>query len=148
MGNEARHVEALKQAYARWSESKGKSSDHWLDMVHENIRFGSLAQGAPRVDFLTSYNSRDALTAYFSAILKDWDMVHFSADEYVAQGDAVVMRGSMAWRNKHTGKTVETPKVDFWRFRDGKAVEFYEYYDTARVIAAAMPDPAVAAAPA
>ena len=33
-----------------------------------------------------------------------------------------------------TGKIVETPKVDFWRFRDGKAVEFYEYYDTARVI--------------
>jgi len=31
----------------------------------------------------------------------------------------------------------ETPKVDFWRFRDGKAVEFYEYFDTACVAAAA-----------
>jgi len=47
------------------------------------------------------------------------------------------MRGSMAWRNKHTGRTVETPKVDYWRFKDGKVVEFYEYYDTARVLAAA-----------
>jgi len=143
MGNEAKHVEALKEAYAHWSDSKGKDSDRWMGMVHENIRFGSLAQGAPRVDFLTAYNSRDALTAYFSAIVNDWEMVHFSADEYVAQGDAVVMRGSMAWRNKHTGKTVETPKVDFWRFRDGKAVEFYEYYDTARVIAAANPEGSV-----
>jgi hypothetical protein len=58
-------------------------------------------------------------------------------DEFIAQGDAVFMRGSTAWRNKRTGRTAETPKVDFWRFRDGKAVEFYEYYDTARVIAAA-----------
>jgi ketosteroid isomerase-like protein len=32
---------------------------------------------------------------------------------------------------------VDTPKIDFWRFRDGKVVEFYEYYDTARVFAAA-----------
>jgi len=47
------------------------------------------------------------------------------------------MRGSTAWRHKRTGKVADTPKVDFWRFRDGKAVEFYEYYDTAAVFAAA-----------
>jgi len=64
-------------------------------------------------------------------------MLHFSVGEFVAEGDAVFMRGSMAWRNKRTGQEVETPKVDFWRFRSGKAVEFYEYYDTARVVAAA-----------
>jgi uncharacterized protein len=148
MGKEAGHVEMLKDAYARWRDSKGEHSDHWLAIVDDNIKFGSLAQGAPRVDFLTAYNSRDALAHYFKGILDDWEMVHFSADEYVAQGDAVVMRGMMAWRHKKTGKTVETPKVDFWRFRDGKAVEFYEYYDTARVIAAAHPDPNVAVAPA
>ena len=34
---------------------------------------------------------------------------------------------------------VDTPKVDFWRFKDGKAVEFYDYYATARVFAAASP---------
>ena len=48
-----------------------------------------------------------------------------------------VARGSTAWINKKTGKKAETPKVDFWRFRDGKAVEFYEYFDTACVAAAA-----------
>ena len=41
------------------------------------------------------------------------------------------------WTNRKTGKIAETPKVDFWRFRDGKAVEFYEYFDTACVAAAA-----------
>jgi ketosteroid isomerase-like protein len=66
-------------------------------------------------------------------------MIHYTVEEFIAQGDAVFMRGSTARRNKRTGRTAETPKVDFWRFRDGKAVEFYEYYDTARVIAAAAP---------
>jgi ketosteroid isomerase-like protein len=32
---------------------------------------------------------------------------------------------------------METPKIDFWRFKDGKAIEFYEYFDTACVAAAA-----------
>jgi len=39
----------------------------------------------------------------------------------------------MAWRRKG----IETPKIDFWRFPGGKAIEFYEYCDTARVITAA-----------
>jgi ketosteroid isomerase-like protein len=26
--------------------------------------------------------------------------------------------------------------VDVWKFKNGKAVEFYEYYDTAKVAAA------------
>jgi ketosteroid isomerase-like protein len=34
---------------------------------------------------------------------------------------------------------VTTPKVDVWRFRDGKAVEFSEFYDTAQAYAAAQP---------
>ncbi|MFH1345642.1 MAG: hypothetical protein ABIL01_31215 [Pseudomonadota bacterium] len=49
----------------------------------------------------------------------------------------MVARGSTKWINKHTGKRAENPKVDFWRFRGGKAVEFYEYFDTACVAAAA-----------
>ncbi len=64
-------------------------------------------------------------------------MIHYTVDEFVAQGDAVFMRGSCSWRHKRTGRVVDTPKVDFWRFRNGKAVEFYEYYDTVRVVAAA-----------
>jgi ketosteroid isomerase-like protein len=29
------------------------------------------------------------------------------------------------------------PKADFWRFRDGKVVEFHEFYDTAALYDAA-----------
>jgi len=137
MSNEERNVGILRDAYARWHDSKGGSVDHWMELVADNIRFGSLAQGAPDLRFATSYDSRSALRGYFDGLLSDWEMIHYTVDEFVAQGDAVFMRGSTAWRNKRTGKEVETPKIDFWRFQDGKAVEFYEYYDTARVFAAA-----------
>lgn len=138
MSSEARNVEVLKDAYRRWHETKGESVGHWFDVVlSEKVSFGSVPRGAAPLDFATQYSDRAQVRAYFDGLLAEWSMVHYTIDEYIAQGDAVVARGSTAWTNKRTGKTAETPKVDFWRFKDGKAVEFYEYFDTACVVAAA-----------
>jgi len=139
MSDEANNIAILKDAYRRWHESKSGSVDRWMTSCDENIKFGSLAQAAPEMAFARSYSKRDALRGYFDGLLGEWEMIHYTANEFVAQGDSVFMRGATAWHNKKTGKSVETPKVDFWRFRDGKAVEYYEYFDTARVVAAATP---------
>ena len=63
-------------------------------------------------------------------------MIEYVTEHFIAQGDRVVMLGRCAWRYKKTGKVVSTPKADVWRMADGKAVEFFEYYDTAQVHAA------------
>ena len=138
MSNEQRNVEILKEAYRRWHETRGGSVDHWFESVlAENVSFGSVPRGAAPLDFAKQYDNTSQLRAYFDTLLAEWSMQYYAVDEYVAQGDAVVARGSTAWTNKRTGKTAETPKMDFWRFKNGKAVEFYEYFDTACVAAAA-----------
>jgi ketosteroid isomerase-like protein len=129
MGNEASNIATLKSAYKSWHDSKGGSVDQWM----------SLAGGAAHVAFATNYTSKNALGDYFTGLRSGWEMIHYTTDEYIAQNDTVVMRGSTAWRNKHTGKICATPKLDYWRFRDGKAVEYFEYFDTAGLQAAAMP---------
>ena len=137
MSNEAANVAILKDAYRQWHESKGGSVEQLLSICDPGVRWGSVPRGAAPLAFATEYGSRDALHAYFDGLLADWEMIHYTIDEYVAQGDAVFARGSCKWIYKKTGKTAETPKVDFWRFKDGKAVEFYEYFDTACAAAAA-----------
>jgi ketosteroid isomerase-like protein len=137
-----KNVARLELAYARWNETRGGSIDYWMTLVDDNIQFGSLAQHAPQMQFATSYNNGLALRSYFEGLLAEWEMIHFTVDEFVVEGEAVVMRGHTAWRNRKTGKEVETPKVDFWRFRNGKAIEFYEYFDTASAFAAATADAA------
>jgi hypothetical protein len=47
------------------------------------------------------------------------------------------MLGSCGWKNRRTGVTVQTPKADFLRLRDGQVVEFFEFFDTAKAMAAA-----------
>jgi ketosteroid isomerase-like protein len=136
MGDEARNVDILKQAYARWSETLGGSADEWLQICSETISFGSIAQGPEGAKYLTEYRSRDALKDYFAGLERDWQMIEFATEHFVAQGDRVVMLGRCAWRYKKTGKVVWTHKADSWRMKNGKAVEFFEYYDTAQVHAA------------
>lgn len=137
MSREAANVAILKEAYRKWDETRGGSVDHWMSIIAPEIVFGSIPRGEAPMPFAKAYDNREQLREYFNGLLADWRMVHYSFDEFIAQGEAVVARGVTAWTNKRTGKTVETPKVDYWRMRDGLIVEFYEYFDTAQVAAAA-----------
>jgi ketosteroid isomerase-like protein len=134
MGEEARNVEPLKASYRRWHDSKGGSVDHWMGMVAEDVRFGSIAGGAAPLAFTGPRSNRDAVRSYFDGLLSEFEMLHYTIHDYIAQGDVVFVRAATSWRNRKTGKTFETPKADFWRLRDGRIVEFYEYYDTAQVV--------------
>lgn len=137
MPSEADNVATLTEAYRRWSDSRGSSVDHWMSICDQNIEFGSLIRGAePKVAYMTEYSARDELGRYFDGLKRDWEMIEYKVDQFVAQGDRVVMLGHCSWRHRQTGKIVSTPKADSWRFANGKAVQFYEYFDTAQVYAA------------
>lgn len=127
----------LSKAYQLWHESKGGSVQHWLDISSEDISFGSLAQGAEPVRFTAQRNNKDEMRGYLQELTNEWEMIHYTVDHYIAEGDFVIAVGSTAWTNKTTGKIADTRKADVTRFRDGKMVEFFEYYDTAALIDAA-----------
>lgn len=136
MASEAENAALVRAAYAEWDASKGASSAKWLELMDEGVRFRSIAGGAKGMEFTRDCSNRDDVARYFAELSNDWQMIHYTVDELIAQGDRVVMLGSSCWRNKHTGRVVDTPKADFLRVRDGKVVEFYEFYDTAQAIAA------------
>ena len=138
MSQEARNVELLKDAYQRWHDSKGGSLDHFLSFVADDIQFGSIARGEAPLGFTQPVSNKVALRGYFDGLLGEFSMIHYTIHDYVADGDIVFVRCTTSWTNKKTGKPFETPKADFWRFRDGKVVEFYEFYDTAQVMASAV----------
>lgn len=133
MADEAQHVAILQESYRKWHESRGRSVDQWMSICADDVRFGSIAQAPPGASYLTSYTGRSALGQYFQGLIDDWDMIEYVVEEFVAQGDRVVMLGRCSWRFRKTGRVVATPKADAWRFADGKATEFFEYFDTAQL---------------
>jgi len=137
MGTPAENVEKLKDAYRQWHETKGGSVKVWLDMMADDVKARSLAAGAPEAPFTAKINSKEQFKQYFESLLADWQMINYKTGQFIAEGERVAMMGSTAWRNRKTGREVDTPKADFWTFRDGKVVEYYEFYDTAALVAAA-----------
>ena len=139
MGTPAQNVAILKEAYRQWHDTRGASVKVWLDLMADDVKVRSLADGKPAASFTTASNSKEQFKRYFDGLLAEWDMIHYKTDQFIAEGDRVAMLGSTAWRNRRTGREVNTPKADFWTFRDGKIVAFYERYDTAALVAAAQP---------
>jgi ketosteroid isomerase-like protein len=131
------NVELLKKAYASWQASKGDMSC-WLGIIHDDIKLNSLPGGHPPLEFSAPRRGVEELKGYLDGLVADWSMNFHRFDEFIADGDRVAAIGHVSWTNKRTGKTVESPKVDIWRFRDGKAVEFHEFFDTAKAAAAAQ----------
>jgi ketosteroid isomerase-like protein len=133
MSEEARNVAILKDVYEAWHQTKGKSVDRWLAICADELNFGSLAQGLKAMPYMKLYESKDTLGEYFRGIARDWDMVEYRIEHYVAQGDRVVALGRCSWKAIQSGITVWTPIANSFQFKDGKIVEFYEYFDTAQV---------------
>ncbi len=140
MSQEARNTAILQDAYRRWAETKGGSIDHWLSIMADELKFGSLAMGrVSALEFTRQRHSREGVESYLRDLTRDWEMIHYHRDQFVAQGDRVVVIGSTCWRYKPNNKVVDTPKVDVWRFNaEGKAIEFFEYYDTAAMFEAVL----------
>jgi hypothetical protein len=126
----------LREAYWRWHDTKGASADQFYSLFGDQLEFRSLGAGGPGMEFTAICKSQSALRRYFKGLAKDWSMNFYHIHDYVAEDDHVVAIGECSWTHRRTGKTVVTPKVDVWRFVDGKAVSFFELFDTAQAFAA------------
>lgn len=123
-------AERLKRAYAIWSESQGTDAAPILDLLADTIELRSVLTPDLPDDFAAHRRSRAGALEYFQTLARDWEMIEFHAERFIDGGNDVAMVGRCAWRNRATGKIVDTPKVDVWRFEGGAAVTFLEMFDS------------------
>lgn len=126
-------LDRLRAAYQAWHDTKGGSIDTWLALIADEIDFRSLADGAPHADWSKRRRTREEVRDYLAGLVAEFEMIHFKVDRFVCEADTIVMIGQTAWTSRRTAKKVYTPKVDVWRFKNGMAVEYAEYFDTARL---------------
>ena len=135
MTTETENVAVLKSAYSRWSQSKGADPGGWLDVIGDDFRLRSLPDGVEPLAFTSERRGRDEFMGYIEGLSADWEMIFYHMDDFIARGDRVVVLGRISYRNRRTGKAFETPKIDVWRMEAGKAKDYLESFDTAKVLA-------------
>jgi hypothetical protein len=60
----------------------------------------------PGLEFTAQCCTRAEVRAYFTGLLADWTMLHYTVDDYICDGDKVAVIGRTAWTNKKNGKTL------------------------------------------
>ncbi len=137
MTEQERNVETLRDAYIHWQNTKG-DAQVWLDILDDHVDWGSLADGAPGMEFTQKRASKDDVVGYFAGLAENWTMNSYHINEFVAQGGRVVAIGECSWTHKRTGKTAAIGKVDVWMFENGKVTQFMEFFDTLRAVEATL----------
>ncbi|MFK7954810.1 MAG: nuclear transport factor 2 family protein [Lysobacterales bacterium] len=138
--SESENINLLKAGYEMWSQKSPDSIEYFLNLVSPNVVWRSMAEGAAEAPYTKQQTGPEGVKSYLMGLTEDWDLEHYTVNEYIAQGDRVVVLADCAFTHKTTGKTTETPKADVWEFRDGKIVSFHEFYDTQTFLAGARSD--------
>jgi hypothetical protein len=72
--------------------------------------------------------------AFFGELENQWQELSVEPIEFIDGGDTIVVL--VRDRGTGAGGSFDTTVVHLWRMRDGKAVSFTEFMDTARVLQA------------
>lgn len=77
------------------------------------------------------YGFDEIVENVFSRVGNEWDDVTAVPEQYVEDGDTVVVLLTWSGTYSKTGKSVEYPNVHVFDFEDGKIVQWTSYADTA-----------------
>ena len=129
-----RNVEFIRDLYERYT--MGDGPEGVLDSLAGDVLWRSV--GPPnRLPFARARRGRDEVRAYFQELNRDWEVISYRVNELIGQRDRVVALADACFCHRETGKLVATAKADVFRLRDGKIVEFCEFFDSAAAVEAA-----------
>jgi ketosteroid isomerase-like protein len=86
------------------------------------------------IPFGGTFRGHDGVLGFFGSLGESFEAATVEPKEFIDGGDTIVV----LVRDRATGPggTTDTEAVHLWRMRDGKAVSFTEFQDTARTLQA------------
>jgi ketosteroid isomerase-like protein len=93
------------------------------------------AEGNPYAD-LNPYEGPDAvMTGLIGRLVAEWDDFSVTPEEFVTEGNRVIVFGRYRETWKQTGKRIDIPFVHSWTIENSKIIAFQQYTDTATLAA-------------
>ncbi len=141
MDQASRNKEILKVAYQAYARG---DLDAVLDHMDEDIGWYSMGP-QETLRWASCCTGKCGVREFFAKLQEQVEILSFTARSFIAEDDHVIVLADVTARARGGGRPFSFDKVDVVRMRDGKIIEFREYYDTAAA-AAMMEDRATATA--
>lgn len=79
------------------------------------------------------YEGHEGFQKLFQDQSAQWDNLHYTPQEFIGDGETVVVIGQLTGKAKKSGKNLDIKMYELWRMRNNKAIEGYSIvYDTAK----------------
>jgi uncharacterized protein len=124
--NEQENTRLVQQAY---QSLKAGDLQSFLNSYAEDVEWQVPETG--NVPFAGKHKGREQLRQFLSELFQAQDMIELEPQEFIAQGDKLVVLGNFSGRDKVTGREFDFEWVHVYTFRGGKIISFHEYIDTA-----------------
>lgn len=117
----------VKSLYAAFAAG---NVPHVLEAMDEKIEW-TQADGFPITGTYTGPQA--VLEGVFMRLGEIGDDFAAIPEQFVAEGDTVMVQGRYAWKHKLTGKACEVKMAHVWTLSGGKLTRLQQHVDTARV---------------
>ncbi len=124
--NEQDNIKVAKNLYETFNNGDGEG---FLNIFSEDAGWNSPA--IENVPLETNFTGRGKIGEFLAEIDKYEEFLKIEPQEFIAQGDRVVVLGELAVRSKITDKQYASGFVHIIEVKDGQAVSFLEYFDNA-----------------
>lgn len=105
-----------------------------LELLADDIEWeGARSEHIP---FSGVYHGKQQAAQYFELMDQAQEPQRFEPQEFIAEGDKVVVTGQSEWIVKSSGQTYDNPWVHIFTLRDGKVARFQQFNDSAAAVEA------------
>jgi uncharacterized protein len=126
-----RHTDSLRERYDAFQRG---DLEETLGLAHDDLLWqGTTVENVPGAG---QHRGKEALVRMIAAIPEQWEDFRLSADQFVEEGDTVVVLGHVDAKAKATGRPVKVPFAHVITFEDGKVRRMTSLADTAIFVAA------------
>lgn len=87
----------------------------------------------PNVPFGGTWKGRDEVARFFARLADVQEVVEFQPEEFITEGNTVVVLGRFTMQVKATGKQSRSTWAHVWNIHDGQATRVREYVDSLAV---------------
>jgi ketosteroid isomerase-like protein len=120
------NLETLRRIYSSWSGTRGVSAEEIIALFDDEVEIVSARDGGMPDPVTGVRRGRAGAQACFEGPGQDWEMMDWEIEHYLDGGDVIAVVSRCAWRNRTSGRIVDTPRIDVHTFRDGRVVRFQE----------------------
>lgn len=130
--SEQENIQLTQQIFTAFQEG---DVPFLLNILAEDVEW-YVAGSQEHIPLAGTYHGREQVAQVFQTVGKFLELQQFQPQEFVAQGDRVVVFGHALGCIQSTNHTVEYDWVHLFTLYDGKVTKFSEYLDTAAITAA------------